>query len=676
MNFTVADIVFSSYAFLLFALLLVPSGYALGWALDLVDFRKQDAPTRLLLSVPLSIALLPILVYLLGRYSLGWPVWTVFGILAAAFLAIFRWRGLCVNPFAWKAAGGWAAISCLSLVDWQMGANQLYYSVTAYDYNFRSSVTAAFVRAHTLPPVNPFFSSGAPQPFRYHYFWFLLCSLPVRLSEAVIGHTGFTARHAVIASSMWAGLALFAVAALYLRFFFEVDPLLRHRVTVIAVLLFGVGGLDIIPALLGSFDGFYPTVDWWNSDQVTGWVDSLLWVPHAIGSLLACLVGFLILWNRPKFRWQNALAAGIAFASATGISIYVTLVFAVFAGVWTLRLALQRDWARVSAWSGAGAAAGLLALPFLRELAGKSGGQGSFLVIEFRHFQPATQLLDAMGLWAPRSSALANLLCLPLNYFLELGFFFAVGWWIFRRNRDASPAAVAARLMLTSTVAFCSVVRSNTIQMNDLGARGMLIAQFVLVLWGAIWLAEGGKRHWLVAATLAVGILTNLYELATMRAFTVLADRGIIAGVMEIDPDDDLGRRDFDARQVYEKLDILLPRTAVLQHHPSDKQDIIAGLYASRQFAIMDRSTAVTFTGDSEAPERVMAPLKQLFENERNDSATVCKELGIDALVATDVDPVWNDQKSWVWTMPLLAATDTVRGLDCRPAARNGRDRK
>jgi hypothetical protein len=668
MNFTAADLLFSTFAFLLFAIFLIPPGYALGWALDLVSFRKQTPAVKFLLSLPLSIALLPILVYLLGLYSFGWPIWTIYGALFALFIAVSNWRGLRISRLVWIASALWVAISFNSLIDWQWG-KELYYSVTAYDYNFRSSVTGAFVRAHSLPPANPFFSDGQPQLFRYHYFWFMLCALPVRLAEALFGPSGLAPRHAVIASSAWVGLALFAVAALYLRFFFDLETTLRRRVTLIAVLLFSVSGLDIIPALLGSFDGFFPTVDWWNSDQVTGWADSMLWVPHSLASLVACLTGFLILWNRPKFRWQDALAAGLAFASAVGLSIYVTLVFASFAAIWTGQLAWKRNWPQVANWAASGLCAALLALPFLRELAGKPGTQGSFLVLEFRHFQPVAQLLDYFDISSDYAFGVAYFLCLPLGYFLELGFFFLAGWFGLRQRRAASPADSAACTMLVATVLFCSVVRSHTIQMNDLGARGMLIAQFVLLLWGAFWLAQPGKWHWLVQTTLALGLITTVYELAMMRAYPILADHDIITGCMELTPDPNLGLRDFDARRVYETLGRILPTNAIVQHNPSGAQDIMAGLYANRQFAIMDLATAVTFTGDPKAPTRVRETLRQLFAGERNDPQTVCRDLSIDALVIKDVDPAWNNPSGWVWHTPQLAGSDMVVAIDCRSAA-------
>jgi hypothetical protein len=650
MNFTIADILFCGLTFLLFAMFLIPPGYALGWALELADFRKQDPGIRFLLSLPFSIALLPIVVYLLGRYSFDWPVTGLYALLFAAFCGVSRWRGLRVPWIVWIVSAVWIAIAFLSLSDLQLG-NKLYYSVVGYDLNFRTAITGAFERAHSLPAANPFFTDGNPQPFRYHYFWFMLCALPVRLAYALFGYTGLTPRHGVIASSAWTALALSSLVVLYGRFFFEWEESTRRRATIIALLLIGISGLDIIPLLLVSRDGLLPTMDWWNTDQVTGWLDTILWVPHALAALIACLTGFLILWNRPRVRLQDAFGAALAFASATGLSVYVTLVFAVFAMLWTAIILRNRDWYRAFAWAATGIVAGAMSLPFLHELSGKA--EGSFLTPGIREFLPAMRWLYAHGSLTVLTSSLANLVFLPLNYFLELGFF-AVAGWVFIRRKAAGPSELAARLMLLSSLILCSILRSNTIQMNDFGARGMLVPQFILLMWGAGWLAEPSGRSWLVKATLAIGLVSSVFELGLLRSYPVLADNGILDGNALIDPDDDLGLRDFSARQVYETLDRTLPAMAVVQQNPDRTIDFMSGLYSK------------TFTGDPIGPEVVMAPLHELFEGKRNDATSVCQQLGIDALFVTDVDPAWDDKANWPWQMPVLAKADRAIAVKCR----------
>ena len=90
--------------------------------------------------------------------------------------------------------------------------------------------------------------------------------------------------------------------------------------------------------------------------------------------------------------------------------------------------------------------------------------------------------------------AVGNLLLLPLNYFLELGLFFVVGWWRWKTWRakrfTLERQELAAGAMIGVSVLICTFLRSSLIGNNDLGWRGFLIAQFALLLWTADLLAE------------------------------------------------------------------------------------------------------------------------------------------------------------------------------------------
>jgi hypothetical protein len=680
MNYTVADIVFSTAAFFVFAIFLVPPGYALGWLLDLFNFRQQPPHVRLLLSLPLSVAFTPILVYLIGLYSLSWPIAVLYGLLLLTFLITVRIRGLQISRFTWLAILCWFTVAVLSLVDWQIGS-RLYFSVVAYDYTFRSAVTGAFARAHTIPANNPFFFDGHPEPFRYHYFWFMLSAIPVKLTRALFPSIAFSPRHAVIASSVWSGLALFATLALYVRFFLKPGPAARLRITTIAILMIGVSGLDIIPVLsygiptlLGHGTSFFAAVDWWNGEQVTTWVGTMLWVPHHLASLIACLTGFLILWNANQdyegFRWQSSLAAAVAFASATGLSVYVTLAFAVFAFAWTLCLALRREWAAVLSFTAAGLGAALLALPFLAELLRTPSSSGSFLAVGVRTFGPIADLMNLIGVQNDFVWSFTHFLFLPVDYFFELGFFSVIGfaWFMTRRKslRSLAPHEQAAALMLVLALVFCSFIKSDVAGMNDLGVRGMLLVQFVLVLWAAEFLASASLPSRLLKYTLAIGVATTIYDVSLLRMDTMLSDKGWIPRAEQLYDDPDLGERTASTRNVYESLWRLLPLSAVVQHNPRDYQDIFAGLYSDRQMALMDINTATTFAGDTAGPGAVQKPLEDLFNGKRADPVRVCHDLSIDALIVKDVDPVWSDPNSWVWKKPPVFRAPAAVAVDCR----------
>jgi len=63
-----ADLAAIGLAFLLFSCLTVLPGYTLGWMLNVLRFRQREALFRFAISVPLSIALGPVVSYFIGRW--------------------------------------------------------------------------------------------------------------------------------------------------------------------------------------------------------------------------------------------------------------------------------------------------------------------------------------------------------------------------------------------------------------------------------------------------------------------------------------------------------------------------------------------------------------------------------------------------------------------------------
>ena len=62
-----ADVGTTLAAFLAFSPFVVVPGYVAGWTADLFEFRQSSALRRVALSVPLSICVVPILMYLPWR---------------------------------------------------------------------------------------------------------------------------------------------------------------------------------------------------------------------------------------------------------------------------------------------------------------------------------------------------------------------------------------------------------------------------------------------------------------------------------------------------------------------------------------------------------------------------------------------------------------------------------
>ena len=191
----------------------------------------------------------------------------------------------------------------------------------------------------------------------------MLCGCVGRMGGSLFG-----ARIAVIAGTLWSGIGLVAVIALYTQLCGELRN--RDRRMLMAVALLGVTGLDIVPLVIrlllsGRFDA---SSEWWN-EPVLSWVNSVFWQPHSIAALVACITGLLAIREK---RLDGAIVAGAAFASAAGLSIYVTFVFAVFVVVWLvmLRFRSREIWV-------AGVVGIALGASYLSELFRGSGGAGA-----------------------------------------------------------------------------------------------------------------------------------------------------------------------------------------------------------------------------------------------------------------------------------------------------------
>ncbi len=189
------------------------------------------------------------------------------------------------------------------------------------------------IRRAGVHPFNPLYSPGYSAPLRYHYFWFLLCSVVTQLGGALGGKSLVSSQQAIIASVVWCGWSLIALVPLYVRFFQGRTGTALRRFSLAAIGLLAVTGLDIIPNVVWAATGrgIYPDMEWWN-EQVTSWIGSLLWVPHDVAALVACLMGFLLVWQASvdgsaRGRIAGGVLAGVAFATSAGTSAHVALMY-------------------------------------------------------------------------------------------------------------------------------------------------------------------------------------------------------------------------------------------------------------------------------------------------------------------------------------------------------------
>src|ERR1039458_1712953 len=121
-------------------------------------------------------------------------------------------------------------------------------------------------------------------------------------------------------------------------------------------------------------------------------------------------------------RWASGavVGAGMAFASAAGMSVYVTFTFAVAVVLWLLALVTRKAWLEATMFVGAGAVALLWALPFLLSLRGPAGG-AAFVEFAVRPFSFGLYFANLIGInfQAGFSQTVANAIFLPINYARE-----------------------------------------------------------------------------------------------------------------------------------------------------------------------------------------------------------------------------------------------------------------
>ena len=671
--------------FCLFSLVAFFPGYAVGWLTNALRFRARTRAFRLAASAPLAISIGPIVSFTIGRwFSLNAVLalavcLAVLGLLLIArdLLRAPRRFPKELLPFFFLTSA-WLAVAIFSLIDLQF-AGRTYFSIIFFDYSIRIPITQA-ISTFGLPARSPFFFTGNPVALRYHYFWMILCALVRKLGGGAVD-----ARQTFIAGTLWGGIAILCIIPLCLRLFSPGGSANLYRRTFIGLCLVGVTGLDILPTLLmlflnytGVVRGISPSVEWWNN-QVDGWLYTMLWEPHYICALVACLTGFLILWDteqetRMAARLSNSILAGLAFATAVGAGIYIPLVFSALLSTWILVLSLKRRFRSVANYVISGITAAACAGPFLQTLtSGKSAG-GSFLKITIRSFEPAEMFLKIFHLDNPWQLTLGNALLLPLNYLLELGVFFLVGYltckrlWV-RRNA-LCDADLAGLLMAGISMAICTFVRSGVIANNDLGWRGFLICQFILLLWAADLFPDLASIHArtrsLISLFLVLGAVGVLYDLAILRFYAVLSDAGTVPLISWLSGDQHLGERTTANREAYHWLRAHSDPAAVVQQNPEVFQDTPFGMYGERQTVAGGKGCLTTFGGNPDDCAPALRQLDPVFTSGTLEAfAAACRALPVDFFVAKDTDPAWHDKTSWVWTEAPLFQNSFVRIYAC-----------
>lgn len=701
-NYTFTDIRGTLEATTLLAVFFLPTGFLLGYASNVAGFRIRSTCERFLWSIVLSVSTLPVLAVLLVRFSSFTVTTTLFLVDAAAAIVLAgreflrasstSWIPYCTTRIALCMMVVWVVLASFALVDWQIG-NRLYVSYLAYDHSIRTILVDAAARTG-VPPKNPYFGLGGAPVLRYYYYWYVLCAFPVQLAR-------ISPRASLNGSVLWSGFALAALVPLYLKHFSQEREKLRFK-SIVGIGLLLVTGYDLIPFLALSWWArplygnrgtsgivLWGDMEWWDTNQVTSWIGSFLWVPHHVASLVACLVGFLLLIMLAdnagiRERVWTALLAGAAFSSAAGLSVYVTFVFCIFVAVWVVIVLVTKSPNLFFTYVGAGAFAILLAIPYLHDLQGPSTAGSRFVFLAFRDYPPAQLWLKLQGVNNAMLLSLSRFPTLFIVYFLEFGIYFFVAWWRLRqemRNHwQISFQQRAAWVMFVISLMVVSLLASNTTGNNDLGSRGMLVVQFVLLIWAAPLVSELFSREgrlrlgrgWTSALSLSLilGALGTLLQLALLRAYAPAVDAGLSVQTEPwIGRAPGFGKRTLLLRKSLDGLKVNIPRTAVVQYNPATADLNVFHLYTDRQVAAGEDGCGATFGGELEKCKLVYPYISAAFNRPQISDVwnidQFCDHLQINALVATNSDPVWKDAQSWVWTRPPLFSSEIMRVVAC-----------
>jgi hypothetical protein len=709
----VHDIVSTAAIVPVFAIFLFFPGYSFGWFTDLLQFRSSSTSRKILLSLPLSLVISTIATNLVGRYLSSTVILWAFCIVAAAtiFQLTYRWAhrpkdaasGMAgTTKIACGIAIVWIVVVIASLADIQIGS-RLYPNTALWDHAVRIAFLDSAMR--TAPPIrNPFSYLGSAPIARYYYYWYVLCSYPARLTK-------IDSRCVLYGSSVWSGFLLAATIPLYLRDFLGVTENLRRK-SVIGMTLIAVTGLDIIPTIYEFFRAHRITADmeWWDPVQVTSWTDALIWVPHHVMALVACLIGFLALWNVRKIgenpyprltRWLlSGIFAAFAFAAAAGLSVYVTFAFAIFLLIWGFRLLAKRVYQDFFLYLGTACCTMFVSLPYLHDLLGHPATQ--------MRVGSATASAAAPGIsvgpFALGLRVLPNFLSTPvflrdrgflhpgllapfgvvIVYILEFGVFGVIAWARFRRDlKDKSrlgEAEIASWTMIAVGMFVITFVRSAVITNNDLAFRSAMIVQFVLLLWAAeffdrwFFLPHRDRVHqsWMIRfvlhSTLVLGIVAAVYSLAILRTYVWLDDKGVIAPAAHWLPaPHEAGVDMMYTRSAYGRLDKMLPAQSIVQYNPMREDYLPLLEYDSFQSVDAFPNCGTEFGGDAGKCPPIQDAIADLFNKPGDVNIhELCSRLSIDVLVARKTDAAWQDRNSWVWTNPPLVANSYIRAFRCR----------
>lgn len=652
MYFWATDLLRFLLAFCLFTAFLVPPGAVLAHYFQIRPATAGDRD-KLALAVALSAGCLPVLMFLAGHFLSDAGVWTLLGLFWLVF--VFKFRQLAPSLSSRIIFGAFALgfffYFTLADLPWAEG---LFGAVTNLDYVKHAAVTAAVAR-DGVQPASPFLRPGHDIGMFYYLYWHMVAGWVMRC-----GGPALNAMSTSIAGAAWALLVFLAVLRMYIGDITGEGEELRTRWRSSLVLLL-ITGADLIGAGLGLLEGRDVDrrhLEWWNNPQVGSWLSTFLWVPQHVVSLSAGLTGLLVARraaSRPFDRRSLAycLLAGMCFASAVGASVWVAFAIGSGAACWVAWSVAQRDWREVRVFVLVGCFAIILSVPFLLYLHGVDAAHVNPIGITVRGFSLVEPVTDSM----PRlEAAVIRLFTLPINYFLEFGFYaIAAGIYLLevrRRKRSLQQIEKMGLVVIATSLLLVTFLKS-IMGTNDLGIRGSLPAQFFLLLISVLVLEhQPSIRNVLwqknavpkaLALFAAIGVAGSVYDW-TVGRFSALVDYRD-AGLVR----DDNPHLRYQIRQAYDFVHSRTPVRAVVQQNPSQRWAQLYGMYGDRPVAVSDVFHGSLFSVPQGEYRDTIEQVKKIFQKGESGDAVrdIVQRYSIAALIVRQSDPVWDDATGW-----------------------------
>ena len=232
--------------------------------------RQPDGPPDALTGVVAGMALLPLIDSMVARFC---------GLGAALALTLALAAAACLDPAARRRPSRLAVALCgvwlcIVLTDWididLFG--RLFQPLTAVDM-VKHAATAQAVLDSGAPPRDAFYLR--PEHASYYYDFYTVAALIVRLCHGLAD-----ARAAVGGLVFWTGLAAFGLVRMALARAGLEAPGAGARLAPVIAAMLAAGGVDIVAVVvIACRTGYWhPDPVQWN-EQVSGWLESLLWVP-------------------------------------------------------------------------------------------------------------------------------------------------------------------------------------------------------------------------------------------------------------------------------------------------------------------------------------------------------------------------------------------------------------